>query len=1310
MDTRAKGRYSAADLTPTRNSPSSSAWTGLRERVRSSWAGTGTRNSGGAAGAGNAPSSASTAKGAGSRNRQLWVVKATESDRDSMKPEDWRRIVAEIWEANESGWVLQRVRERPITSDHVVAFKVLTLMHRVLQQGPPEVASEWGLPNGLLDELVTCWSASRESRALQGTQQLHCTQAVVEYARLLSAKMELMVERDADQGRFDGNMVYDRLLVESSDLLQALAVLLNFAEKVMPLALHLVAPSKDWRRLERSHYMRLYVGAVLALINEAWTLLCTVSLFVKHLLCQVHTQKQQQSSLRKGRSDAERPAWLQLSLHLLAAKPRFTWFHASMCDLVAHCHQLRCAGYAELAPCIPAVPQSLLNLFADLGELVRGQQGAEKDGRVRESSLSDISTTAGSTPLPGEDGSPQGTSGTGGQGSSVSGNWEPSPCVLDALKTVDSLQRQPLAGSEEFGSASGSSSGHLESPRNSKTRGQQRLNWGDASAELRGSNASSEQRESRGGSAPVPHGRQRGEANAAMSGPKSLSRKQPPGQGRRNSHRSTESNDPGGRGYMMLDEESEPSTSVPASASGETEHSGEMSNRRSISPPHSASAEAWQEPFAADESAPLVSQATSVPAMAWPAQEWPPDPRMPFLNHSAPPSWAKAICHNNAARAESRGTQSLFRAPLWQSDGQASSPNAKAGSPVNSTEDELPTQSIPRLPFSHSDQQRPTQRAAGGVTSETSAEAVMASPSRAGKITEQITAGSPANKSALSGSTSPFQAKEARPRSLSPRAVSNAEHPQAPERLLPSRPEHLQGERPQRPPLQHPGIPLNPFDLSASQLQRAVQGMDPHSEAQATTTDVKPPRKQQSSYIPPPVSRQPSATQSQSQNVSPQRRYTLGPGFGGAFAQDRPTAAGPPLHVQLPGMKARAAAPPPVAGTGGAASPVERGSIQDERNGVGTPRKGTTPRNRSDAKAEAASPAGLRDQQALAAKPSGARAQGQAEAHRGPKARSPVHAQNAAAGAALAPAPPAPLPAPAAAAQPAAVSRQDSAGSTGSAEWEVDPAELRLEEMVGSGTTAEVFRGSWHGTDVAVKKLRHSGPLSVEFTRELSVLLRLRHPNLVLFMGASMQAQPMIISEFCAGGTVFMLLHQRPALPLAWRQRLKVAIDVAKGMNFLHRRQVVHRDLKSLNLLLVGQLHSMGEVPAVKISDFGLSRMAQPEQQKVQACMTSGAGTYHWMAPEVLDGHIYDEKVDVYSYGICLFELIARRIPYDGSGLEPVSIAVAVSKGRRPDLRCVPQDCPADLRFTMECCWAHCPTGRPGFDTILETLKLVHCP
>lgn len=273
------------------------------------------------------------------------------------------------------------------------------------------------------------------------------------------------------------------------------------------------------------------------------------------------------------------------------------------------------------------------------------------------------------------------------------------------------------------------------------------------------------------------------------------------------------------------------------------------------------------------------------------------------------------------------------------------------------------------------------------------------------------------------------------------------------------------------------------------------------------------------------------------------------------------------------------------------------------------------------------------------------------------------------------------------------------------AEWEVDLSELQLGPSIGTGSTAEVHRGSWHGTDVAVKRLRAKVPLPAEFLRELTILLRLRHPNLVLFMGASTKGRPMIVSEFCAGGTVFSLLHQSPSVELSWEQRLTVLLDTARGMNFLHCRQVVHRDLKSLNLLLAARVHGLKDSVQVKISDFGLSRARPAGQSWQQACMTGGAGTYHWMAPEVLDGRSYDEKVDVYSYGICLFEVICRRIPFDGSGLEPVSIAVAVSKGERPSLCHVPADCPAELRLLMECCWAHRPGARPGFDAILESLK-----
>lgn len=278
--------------------------------------------------------------------------------------------------------------------------------------------------------------------------------------------------------------------------------------------------------------------------------------------------------------------------------------------------------------------------------------------------------------------------------------------------------------------------------------------------------------------------------------------------------------------------------------------------------------------------------------------------------------------------------------------------------------------------------------------------------------------------------------------------------------------------------------------------------------------------------------------------------------------------------------------------------------------------------------------------------------------------------------------------------------------------WEVDPKELHIGECVGSGTSAEVHRANWHGTDVAVKCLRHTGSLPVEFQRELSMMLQLRHPHLVLFMGASAVERPMIVSELCEGGTVFQLLHQRRDVELSWTQRLKIATDTAKGMNFLHRRHFVHRDLKSLNMLLVATVRSVDDVPWTKISDFGLARHlpclgAGPDAASANLVMTGGLGTCQWMAPEVLCGGPYDERVDVYSYGVVLFELAARCVPFEGAELGMV--AVAVSRGYRPELRNIPLECPAQWRAKMEQCWNQSPEERPSFGAVLEALKLVQC-
>jgi len=287
-------------------------------------------------------------------------------------------------------------------------------------------------------------------------------------------------------------------------------------------------------------------------------------------------------------------------------------------------------------------------------------------------------------------------------------------------------------------------------------------------------------------------------------------------------------------------------------------------------------------------------------------------------------------------------------------------------------------------------------------------------------------------------------------------------------------------------------------------------------------------------------------------------------------------------------------------------------------------------------------------------------------------------------------------------------------------DWEVRPSEINCEELIGAGSTSEVYRATWRGTDVAVKRMNiidtsFNSKALQEFRMELDILSRLRHPNLVLLMGACYREPPLfVVTEFCAGGSLFELLHGpqalsrkgSPSISLSFRQRLKLSLDIAKGCVYLHscQPQIIHRDLKSLNVILTEPIRSRLDLPNAKITDFGLSQVVSTSQ--LERSWPTGVGTYHWMAPEVMDGGPPNDKVDVFSFGIVLYEIMTGRIPYDDVDIvNPEDISKLVRLGRRPDLRYFSVDCPMNIRKLMEACWAHEPMRRPSFDTILSVLK-----
>ncbi|XP_039160728.1 serine/threonine-protein kinase CTR1 [Eucalyptus grandis] len=258
-------------------------------------------------------------------------------------------------------------------------------------------------------------------------------------------------------------------------------------------------------------------------------------------------------------------------------------------------------------------------------------------------------------------------------------------------------------------------------------------------------------------------------------------------------------------------------------------------------------------------------------------------------------------------------------------------------------------------------------------------------------------------------------------------------------------------------------------------------------------------------------------------------------------------------------------------------------------------------------------------------------------------------------------------------------------------------SDLELKERIGAGSFGTVHRADWHGSEVAVKILMEQdfhAERFKEFLREVAIMKRLRHPNIVLFMGAVTEPPKLsIVTEYLSRGSLYRLLHKPGAREiLDERRRLNMALDVAKGMNYLHKRNppIVHRDLKSPNLLVDKKY-------TVKVCDFGLSRL----KPRTFLSSKSAAGTPEWMAPEVLRDEPSNEKSDVYSFGVILWELATLQQPW--CNLNPAQVVAAVGfKGRRLE---IPRDLNPQVASIIEACWVSEPWKRPSFSSIMESLK-----
>ncbi|CAL1391291.1 unnamed protein product [Linum trigynum] len=265
-----------------------------------------------------------------------------------------------------------------------------------------------------------------------------------------------------------------------------------------------------------------------------------------------------------------------------------------------------------------------------------------------------------------------------------------------------------------------------------------------------------------------------------------------------------------------------------------------------------------------------------------------------------------------------------------------------------------------------------------------------------------------------------------------------------------------------------------------------------------------------------------------------------------------------------------------------------------------------------------------------------------------------------------------------------------------------------LEELkeLGSGTFGTVYHGKWRGSDVAIKRLKKTcftgrsseqQRLTLEFWHEAEILSKLHHPNVVAFYGV-VQDGPggtlATVTEYMVDGSLRHVLLRKDRY-LDRRKRLLIAMDAAFGMEYLHSKNIVHFDLKCDNLLV-----NMKDPqrPICKVGDFGLSKI------KRNTLVSGGVrGTLPWMAPELLNGgsNKVSEKVDVFSFGIVLWEILTGEEPYANMHYGAI-IGGIVNNTLRPT---IPSFCDPEWRRLMELCWAPNPAARPNFTEIAGQLR-----
>jgi len=268
----------------------------------------------------------------------------------------------------------------------------------------------------------------------------------------------------------------------------------------------------------------------------------------------------------------------------------------------------------------------------------------------------------------------------------------------------------------------------------------------------------------------------------------------------------------------------------------------------------------------------------------------------------------------------------------------------------------------------------------------------------------------------------------------------------------------------------------------------------------------------------------------------------------------------------------------------------------------------------------------------------------------------------------------------------------------------VNAKEVEFTEKLGAGASGKVFKGLFRGMEVAIKVLKspEEGDLR-EFRKEVQIMGAVKSEYTVKFFGAVIEPKICLIMELCSRGSLFRVLNKEH--DFTWDRFFSFSEQTVLGVMSLHNHtpQILHRDLKSLNLLV-------NEDWSLKICDYGLSRF----NTKTNAhTLTRTRGTFVYMCPEVFDGKLFNTKSDVYAIGIILWEMIYRLIygfyqrPYGEYPTLQYDFQIIVKASKEQVRPTIPASTPEGIKSLIRKCWAPEADSRPSCEEILADLQAV---